>query len=254
MQVKDRLFFRMAIVTPLVVGILLFFKFYFDTSEAFIKDVSSVSSYLTVIGTLYSILAAFVIYVVWDQFNRSSGAVESETNDIGDLLTYSGYLNDTKFERTIYESVSRYADLVVTDEWKKLQNGEKSTQAEAAFKKIYECIKSVKFDDKKDPIAWQQIIKKFNDISDARSQRIFVSMERIPILLKSLLYLVSISVIGGFFLLGIENNTIAVAITALTTIMVTFIIEVVEDLDNPYTGKWAISNQSFKDIKVLNKK
>lgn len=249
MRVRDRLFFRMAIVTPAVVTILLFLKFYFDTDQEFIKDVSSVSGYLTVIGTLYSILTAFVIYSVWEQFNKSASAVENETNDLEDLLAYVGYLNDSKFDKAIKKSVNQYAGSVIAHEWQDLEAGRRSAKTDRAFDEIYKNIKSVNFDDSKDPIAWQQIIKKFNDISDARNQRIFVSMERIPRVLKSLLYLVSISVIAGFFLLGIENNIIAVAITALTTVIVVFIIEVVEDLDNPYTGKWAIKNGAFKVLK-----
>lgn len=246
MKIKDRLFFRVVIVTPILIIGLLFLKFYFKTDALFIKDVSSVSGYLTVIGTLYSILAAFVIYAVWDQFSKCSDAVDSEANDLRDLIRYAGYFNDSLFEKKIKQAKDNYTESVLDDEWLSLRQGRVSSETEKKFHAIYSVIKSVKFDDQKDPIAWQQLIKKYNDVSDARNTRITMSLQRIPVVLKSLLYLVSVAVITGFFLLGIENNFIAVLITAFTTIVVIFVIEVVEDLDDPYTGRWAITKKDFR--------
>src|SRR5581483_12013613 len=42
-------------------------------------------NYLQSLGTLYAVLLAFVVFVVWSQFDEARGSVEREANEIADL-------------------------------------------------------------------------------------------------------------------------------------------------------------------------
>ena len=89
------------------------------------------------------------------------------------------------------------------------------------------------------------MIGKFEGVSDARSKRLALAVENVPSLLRGLLYLVSVSLILGFFVLSISNDTIAIVVTLATTAVVFLVIEAVEDLDDPFGGHWALSPESF---------
>ena len=236
----------MLVITPVVIGILLLLKFFLKTDLLFLSDVGSVSGYLTVIGTHYSILTAFIIFVVWDRFNKTSDAVDNEINNLSDIITYVEYMDDVDATADIKKTVSDYVRSVVDEEWKSLERGKVSPNSVKRFREIFHSIRSIKFDDSKDPIAWQAIIKKYEQVSDSRIERITLSTTRIPRVLKVLFYLVSFSVIVGFFLLGIENSIVAIGITAITTTVIVLVIEVVNDLDNPFSGKWAITAEPFR--------
>ena len=48
-------------------------------------EIHGVASYLEVVGGLYSITVAFLIYVVWEQFNRVQTGVAREASALEDL-------------------------------------------------------------------------------------------------------------------------------------------------------------------------
>ena len=41
-------------------------------------------NYLQTVGTIYAVLLAFVVFVVWQQHNDTRSAVESEANELSD--------------------------------------------------------------------------------------------------------------------------------------------------------------------------
>lgn len=45
-----------------------------------------VGNYYQTLGTIYAVLLAFVVFVVWSQFNDARGAVAEEAKDLEDLL------------------------------------------------------------------------------------------------------------------------------------------------------------------------
>ena len=42
-------------------------------------------NYLQTLGTIYAVLLAFVVFVVWQQHNETRSAVESEANELSDF-------------------------------------------------------------------------------------------------------------------------------------------------------------------------
>ncbi len=54
-----------------------------------------IGSYLQTLGTIYAVLLAFVVFVVWNQFNTTRGFVEEEANELLDLSrTARGFSGD----------------------------------------------------------------------------------------------------------------------------------------------------------------
>src|SRR3990172_604359 len=73
---------------------ILALRFGLDTTDEFGNDVSAISAYITAIGVLYGILAAFTIYVVWTQFNDAQEATSTEVTELLDLFRFAVYLRD----------------------------------------------------------------------------------------------------------------------------------------------------------------
>lgn len=251
-------YIKTIIIAPFVIILLLLFKLDPFNLLTFLppqwryvflqNDVSAVGGYLTVIGTHYSILTAFIIFVVWEQFNKISDLTDKEAKKLSELTVYISYLNDPNIEQQIKMKIKDYAQSVIDYEWKDLYHGYINKHSKENFRHILSTIKEIKFNDSKDPVAFQSIIKTYEDISDIRQERLVTSTQRMPVPLRILLYLVSFSVIAGFFLLYIENDIIAIIVTALTTTIVVLVIEVINDLDDPFTGIWAIHPTPFKEL------
>jgi len=111
-------------------------------------------------------------------------------------------------------------------------------------------VHSVQFDDSRDAVAWNKMIEKFESASDARDRRVERAGERMPGLMRVLLYLTSGLLLLGFFMMSIHDDFLAFAITIGTTAVVLLTLEVVEDIDNPFDGEWAISQDALHDLRA----
>jgi len=235
-------------VTVLAGLVLVALRFAFNTQDLFLADVGSISAYVTAVGTLYGILAAFTIVVVWGQFNETTTAITEETTDLADLYRYVTYLDDETATDQFREAISNYAEAVAADEWAKMSTGEASPRAHDAFEGVYRAVTAIKLDSVRDEAAWNHIIRKFEDVSDSRHKRLDVAGSRMPSVIRQLFYGVSIALVAGFFMLAFRNDFLAVAATLLTTGLVVLVIDTVLDIDNPFGGQWTIAPTRFQDI------
>ena len=182
---------------------------------------------------------------MWTQFNDAQTAVDDETNELLDLFRYAIYLKDNEVLRALQSTIREYTVSVANDEWTAMSSGKPSPRAAKAFESVFRAVHGVTFDDERDASAWEKMIGKFEAVSDARAKRLELAVANVPRLLRGLLYLVSFALIGGFFVLSIANDTVAAAVTVATTAIALLIIEVVEDMDDPFGGQWALSPESF---------
>jgi hypothetical protein len=236
-------------ITVLVGLVLVALRFAFDTQDRFLVDVGSISAYVTAVGTLYGILAAFTIVVVWTQFNETTSAIATETTDLADLYRYVSYLDDRPAMDQFRAAITAYSDAVATNEWSMMASSQTSRSAQEAFEGIYRAVTAIKLDDARDDAAWSHIMRKFEDISDSRNKRLDVAGSRMPRVLRQLFYGVSFALVAGFFMLGFSNDFLAVATTLLTTGLVVVVLDTVLDIDNPFGGQWSIAPSRFQEVK-----
>lgn len=229
-------------------GTLLAVRLWVRTPGKFAADVGAVGAYTTAIGTLYGILAAFTIFVVWTQFNEAETAAETEANELLDLFRFAIYLRDPGALGRLGAAIKAYSSSVALDEWSAMSSGVPSAQTAGNFEAVFQAVHAVRFDDERDASAWEKMIGKFEGASDARAKRLDLATSNVPGILRALLYLVSIALLLGFFVLSIDNDLVAIVITVATTAIVLLVIEVVEDLDNPFGGQWALSSASFLNL------
>jgi hypothetical protein len=75
---------RFWILTAAIASLILVLRFGLGTEEDFAADGGAMRAYISAISTLFGILAAFIIYVVWSQFIEADHAVKLEANELLD--------------------------------------------------------------------------------------------------------------------------------------------------------------------------
>lgn len=212
-------------------------------------DAGSLNSFIQVIGTLYGIMTAFIIYIVWDRYNRILETAEKETDSISELYALVTYLENDKISGRVKIAITHYAKAVIEKGWIKLYKGEKSKTANSALFKIYEEIKLIKSSRNRFPIIFGQIISKYEDVSDLRTQRVALSAEHLPKSLRTLLIFNSLALVFSVALLPVTSFGIAVFIIFATITVVVLSLQVIFDLDNPLApGEWQLTPQAFEDL------
>src|SRR5262249_5020491 len=194
-------------------------------------DIHGVASYLEVLGGLYSITVAFLIYVVWDQFNRVQGGVSREASVLEDLCRIANFLFDRDSATRVRLAARHYMKTTAGDEPAHLAAGTMSVTAHKAFCTLTQAVRAADVKTEKDAVAYQELLSALRRASDARDDRLAVSLTRIPSTLWALVVFGSFLMVLGFLALGILSLPLAIAACAAVSGLIAFLLAVVRDID-----------------------
>jgi hypothetical protein len=200
-------------------------------------------NYLQTVGTIYAVLLAFVVFVVWQQHNEARCAVESEANELSDLYRIVHALPKTQ---PTLERIAAYARSVIDEEWHAMAQGRASPKSETALQEIWQAMLKVEPHTNTQEALYSEALSRFNDLSDARSHRLYCSLLRLPPSLWVLLLTNGCLVVGSMWIFGLASLFAHALMTVALSGSIAFILFLIADLDNPFWGSWHIEPQAFQ--------
>src|SRR6202162_5578086 len=103
--------------------------------KLFQNDAEGIGALLQIIGTLYSVVYAFAIYVIWGQFTSVENEIQKESGALKDLLLFSQRLKETVREPVV-RAVKTYARGVAETEWSALSAGQDTEKTDKLFSTV----------------------------------------------------------------------------------------------------------------------
>src|SRR5438876_1348349 len=97
---------------------------------------------IAVLGVAYAVLLAFVIFVVWSQFEDTKAVVAREANAVTDAYRLGQGLPEPS-RRQITELTRAYARVVIGEEWETTGHGSASIESPRAWKLVDELWQAV---------------------------------------------------------------------------------------------------------------
>jgi hypothetical protein len=122
-------------------------------------------NYLQTIGTIYAVLLAFVVFVVWQQHNDFRGAAAKEANDLEDLFRLLQAFPEPGRGRLL-QRVDAYRCAVVDDEWAAMSMGRSSNPARQALEEIWQPLAEFAPQTGREEVLYDQVLMRFNELSD----------------------------------------------------------------------------------------
>ena len=208
-----------------------------------------VGNYLQTVGSIYAVLLAFVTFVVWNQFNEARGYVEQESNELLDLVrTVRGLPRAT---RDRVQGLARdYVRVVLDTEWAAMAcAGPIGTDRGAAIlDQMWSALHDMEPQAQPDPSIYREVLRRLDDISDIRSNRLGSSRTRMPTALRILLYSGAVTMVGSMYLFAVSSFTIHALITAALAGAISHVLFVIEDLDSCFHGHWQVPREAFERV------
>ena len=217
--------------------------------EVLVESRDAVGNYLQTIGTIYAVLLAFVVFVVWQQFNDARGNVEREANEILDVMRIVKGLPE-KVWRPFLKNLHDYVCTVLEDEWPTMARGSKATfeAGTRILDRISALLIAHEPASESHKSLYDEALGRFNDLSDARMNRLFSSRLRIPLGLRLLLYTGAAMTVGSMYLLAVENFPIHATITALLAGAISHVLFLISDLDDAFSGTFQVPRDQFERV------
>jgi hypothetical protein len=201
------------------------------------------------LGTVYAVFLAFVLIIVWQNFDKSKLNVENEANCLGDLYRDAESFSAT-FKQEARLLLNEYTKAVVDEEWKTMVEGRPSSRVEEIVKKLFFLYGNYLPTTTTEQTFFEESVRKLNELDELRTMRLMDSRTGINPLLWLILIVGGVVVIVFTFFFGAENFKAQLIITVLLTTLISLFLFTILSLDFPFSGSMSISPSPFKQIAI----
>jgi Protein of unknown function (DUF4239) len=211
------------------------------------RSSSEIGNYLQTLGGIYAVLLAFVVFVVWGQFNEARTFIEREASAIVDLhRTSSGLPRATR--TLIQNGLREYTDAVLDEEWTAMADGDEA-KIEAVGHRldtVWLAVHGCQPLDTCQHAVYSEILSQFNELADLRTNRLTSARARVPSAMRVLLYTGAVLVTGSIYLVDIPVLWVHATVTASLAGAIAHVLYLIEDLDDAFAGDSHISKAPFE--------
>lgn len=213
-----------------------------------VDAVPALETLLELLGGIYSVLTAFVIFVVWEQFNALQKLTVREgslATELPRLAALTGSGGDAA-RRRIGAATRAYLTAAAA-EWDELATLSESRAAVAALDALDARVAELAVAPEHGATAIARLSDALAALRECRVSRVSAAKHRMPATLNHLLALLSLLLLAGVFALpaGAQTQLGHVAFVALAAVL-TMIRAVIWDIDHPFVGVWRISKAPFE--------
>lgn len=213
---------------------------------AWLKKHHEIASYFfLMIGTLYAVLIAFAIFVVWTKFQDAGSNLESEVNAIGDLSRMSAGLPEPQ-RTVIRNAILNYIHAVLDDEFPAMADGRQSPRTSTAVQRLMEAYTSSAVSNFKDQVFAAESLKHLNDLANYRRIRLFTSRGTVPQLLWYLLFGGGAVLVAFTYFFGHESVAWQGAMTAALAGTLAFSLYLIVAFNGPFDGTTRVSPAPYE--------
>ena len=113
---------------------------------------------------------------------------------------------------------------------------------------VIESVSHLKSEVENDSIALTSIINTLSGLTECRTKRIYLSKEEVPPPIMKLLIFMSIILVSGFIIMGVQNFWIHIFMVWSLSTTLQLVINLLTDLNSPFEGIWVVEKNHYHGI------
>lgn len=205
--------------------------------------------FLQAIATIEAVLLAFVVFVVWQQFDETRRQVAKEANELADLERVARGLPD-EVRDSVRSAARRYARAVLDAEWPLMARGDVRGMPEtwSILNEMWRSLQGCQPLTQGQHQLHGEALARFNDLSDARTDRLTSARRRMPVSLTALLYIGAFIVVMAATLLPVSSFTLHALMVAALAAALSHVLWLIHDLDDAFAGDWQVPRSPFERV------
>jgi len=209
------------------------------------QDVAAVM--FSMVGLLYAILLAFVVVVVWEQFDSAEQNVDDEVTKISNLMRDANGF-DAAQQAKVKGRLLTYSQSVIHDEWKTMAHGKSSPETAEDYRKIWVAYYDYTPRTDVQRSFYDESVDKLNELGAARRLRLLASQSSVPGLLWMLLIAGAVVTLSFVYLFEMPGRLFQPLVAGAISGLTAFILFLVLALDHPFSGDVKIEPTAFQQI------
>lgn len=187
------------------------------------------------LGVTYGVLLAFVVLVVWEQFNDAKLNVENESSVAMVLYKNVAAYPDQAASRTMKENLLKYVRQAV-EEQRPMSLEQSAKGSVGPLTQLLSLIDGITPNSEHEQILYVQILQNLNELAKYRNLRQQAAHEELPSAIWIGVLIGAVITIGFTFLFGTENFWAHIVMMSLLAALIALVIYVVIEMDHPAMG------------------
>jgi hypothetical protein len=212
-------------------------------------EAEGINTLIVLIGNIYAVVFAFVIYVIWGQFTDVENFMMRECKSLNELLRFADFLN-ADARRSIRRAVGDYVQLVVRSEWPALGERRRDKSSEQGFSELLGAILHIVPGNPEEAAVHQRLIDIAREAGGNRDERLTKSLTQIPATLIHLVHTMEIGLLTLVFFYPFHSIGTGMCCFLLVAVILFLANLVMTDTDNPFKGVYNVSPKAFSDLRT----
>jgi hypothetical protein len=202
---------------------------------------------LGVTGGLFAVMMAFIVAIVWQEFDAASQRVAVEVGAATDLWhTASGL--PAPLGPAVRRNLVSYASAMVSDEWPAMRTGGSSKRAEDVLTRTFEDVAQFRPANAGAGNAQSASLQYLGALHDARHHRLDDNSSGVSPFEWTILLIGAVVVIGICYLVGLSNLRTQLLMTGAVAAMIASTFVLIFELDYPFRGDLSIAPSGWQEF------
>jgi hypothetical protein len=215
---------------------------------------------IAIVGVIYAVLLAFVVVVVWEQFEGADQLCAQEATAV--LSTYRLlYILPPTAQIAARQDLKNYTLSVVSDEWTTMEQGKESGKSQQYLDLTWEDILQNPPKSAAALSLYPNLVAQLNRATNDRLQRLVDSRSGLPPLMWAVLIFGAIATIGFTYFFSLENGVVQVVMTLILSMMIGLVLFLTSAINCPFSGELKVYPDAMQSaegemvlIKAVEKK
>lgn len=246
--ISMNIYIAIVFILALVTGLFLFLKSN-RMMKRFSLDIGVGGIIYGGLMAVYSILLAFIVVVVWQQYQSTSAGVDVEASKVFNLYRAS-YAFPDSVGAGVRQAVVAYSQSICKDEWPALEHDSTSSVTQQKYNQMWEEVYDIEPVTEGEKIWYSSMVQSVNQFGEARIMRISDIDSSIPDIMWQMLIVGAVVIVLFSILFTSENNWMHLLKVIMFSTIIVFSLALVYMLDHPFRGVLKVEPTAFE--KILN--
>ena len=197
------------------------------------------------ISLIYSLVLAFVIVAVWEDYDKLNQTIETEADKLNGIIAHSGRLPDS-VRRPLENALTGYCKEVIDYEWEMKATGD--TERASAIPGLRALLLNLAPQDRHQESILNVLDNDLSTVTELRRNRLAHSRSQIPAAVWLILKTGSIMLILFSYLFTVPSEVLKRIYLFFLSGCVAMCMILVSTLDQPFKGSARVSNEPYVHI------
>src|SRR5215468_1160095 len=200
---------------------------------------------VSVIGTTYAVLIAFMLSGVWTNLQAARINAEQEANNLVNIFRFA-YKLPPESSRQVQSLAHEYCVAMISDEWPAMAKQTQSPTAHRLIQQLWRALTTVQPHNSGEQTVMDHSLSELTSMTEHRRIRLLQSRDSLPAMLWAVLIVGGIVTVGSTCLFGVENFKLHVVQVFEISFLLSLMLVAIASINRPYQGQVHVGPEAFR--------